>query len=117
MKRIHLALFLLGACASAETGTPDASPDATPPPDACVELAETCNGLDDDCDQNVDEDFTDLGTDCTVGIGECTAPGHMACDPGGATTICDATSGTPDGELCNDLDDDCDTMVDEGLNV
>ena len=47
---------------------------------------ETCNGLDDDCDEVVDE---------------------------GASNACGACGPLPD-EVCNDVDDDCDGLVDEG---
>ncbi len=33
---------------------------------------------------------------------------------GGEPTICDATPGAPGNEVCNELDDDCDGLVDEG---
>jgi hypothetical protein len=119
MKRLPVVLMLiLGACASADTGALDGPP---PPPDAaaldaCVPASEVCNGLDDDCDSSIDEEIADLGAECMVGQGTCTAAGHYVCDDVGGV-VCDATSGTPAGELCNGLDDDCDLGVDEGLGV
>jgi hypothetical protein len=77
--------------------------------------AERCNGVDDDCDGHVDEDFT-LGSPCTSGLGPCTRQGQLACAPDG-TTACDAIPGPPSRELCNGVDDDCDGQVDNGLGL
>ena len=39
---------------------------------------ETCDGIDNDCDRETDEDFPDLGNDCfSEGQGECQAPGFL----------------------------------------
>jgi hypothetical protein len=75
--------------------------------------SELCDGLDNDCDGEMDEDFTDLGTGCSVGVGECTAAGVKVCTGDGAGTECSATPGTPTAELCDGLDNDCDGSVDE----
>ncbi|RMH40293.1 MAG: hypothetical protein D6689_14195, partial [Deltaproteobacteria bacterium] len=76
--------------------------------------AELCNGLDDDCDGAIDEDFPDLGTACDNGMtGVCRFTGTTVCAPGGAGTECDAPPGSPGTEVCNGLDDDCDGEVDE----
>jgi hypothetical protein len=74
---------------------------------------ETCNNLDDNCDGNIDESLT-RSTSCglgacssNVGIETCTAGtwGDNTCDPfAGATT-----------ETCNNVDDDCDGTVDNGV--
>jgi hypothetical protein len=77
--------------------------------------AETCNGIDDDCDGATDEDFADLGDSCTAGIGACEAPGSMVCTEDGSGTECDATPGTPTDEVCNFKDDNCDGQTDEGF--
>ena len=80
------------------------------------DAAEYCDGLDNDCDNDTDEDFaTELGQPCTVGQGECVAHGHRVCAPDGRGTICDASPGAPTDELCNLLDDNCDGAVDEGV--
>jgi hypothetical protein len=76
---------------------------------------EYCDGRDNDCDPAIDEDFPDLGEACTVGLGACARAGVRICAGGDAGTVCDATPGAPAAEICNDLDDDCDGTVDEGL--
>jgi len=71
--------------------------------------AETCNGIDDDCDTRTDES---LGTSmCGVGAclrtqANCVAGAPVACTPG-----------MPAGESCNGMDDDCDMMTDEALGT
>jgi cysteine-rich repeat protein len=76
---------------------------------ACTPPAEICNGADDDCDTTCDEGFgccagavTPCATGCSsVGTRTCSA----ACTPG----ACVAPT-----ETCNGLDDDCDTVCDNG---
>ena len=75
--------------------------------------SEACNEVDDDCDGETDEDFSDLGDGCTVGTGACEASGTMVCAADGSGTECDATEGSPSSEACNGIDDDCDGETDE----
>ena len=64
--------------------------------------AETCNGLDDDCDATTDEGFS-VGEACTSGSGSCAGSGTIVCDPGGAGSHCGANP-QPDGTACDDGD-------------
>ncbi|MCA9538025.1 MAG: hypothetical protein KC620_04020 [Myxococcales bacterium] len=76
--------------------------------------AEACNGLDDDCDGNIDEDFG-VGGPCTEGVGVCLRPGNIICGFGDIA-ICDARAGVPERtDTCNGLDDDCDGNIDENI--
>ncbi len=65
---------------------------------------DVCNGLDDDCDNQVDEDFqsTQCSTNCGIGMTKCTN-GQITCDAQAAGS--DTT--------CNNIDDDCDGSIDE----
>ena len=69
---------------------------------------EVCDGVDNNCDNRVDEPFEDLGFPCQVGVGACSAAGTTVCAAGGQATVCDAVPGQPGPELCNGVDDDCD---------
>jgi hypothetical protein len=73
---------------------------------------EICNGIDDDCNGQVDEGLS--GGWCSTGYGACAATGQMVCS-GGAWT-CNAVGQTPTAETCNGIDDNCDGQVDEGLS-
>jgi hypothetical protein len=78
--------------------------------------SESCNGIDDDCDQAVDEDFPQLGSACDNGkLGVCKKSGVYVCSADGSGVECDAPDATGTTEECNNADDDCDGEVDEGL--
>jgi hypothetical protein len=78
---------------------------------AVYAAAETCNNIDDDCDGQVDEGLTDGG--CTAGTGACVRSGTRVCSTG--MYVCNAVAGSASAEVCNNIDDDCDGQVDEGL--
>ena len=89
-----------------------------------VAAIEICNTIDDDCDTQIDEGvqntyYADTDGDGYGGFEEnaaCTAPvGYVItntdCNNSNASVYPGAT------EICNNIDDDCDTQIDEGLSV
>lgn len=73
--------------------------------------AETCNGIDDDCDGAIDDGNPEGGA-CVNGVGACARTGVRICS-GGVLRACDATAGSPTAEICNGgIDDDCDGAAD-----
>ena len=72
-----------------------------------------CDGDDDDCDGQVDEDHVVEATSC--GLGACAAPGQLICEAGSTRDTCEP--GTASDEICNSVDDDCDDETDEGALI
>lgn len=94
-------------------------------PDAAVPepTEEICNGIDDDCDGDIDEDFITIdglkvGDACANGVGACAQPGIVVCSGDGAAAACDAVPLAGSTEICNTIDDDCNGTPDDvtGLN-
>ena len=70
-----------------------------------------CDGVDDDCDGRVDDDFEEQFTTC--GVGACTATGRLTCAGGAEHDDCQANAPAANDALCNGIDDDCDGRIDE----
>ncbi len=112
----------------------DGDADGWPSDDDCndgdplvhPEAPERCNGIDDNCDEDVDNDVVDLSyypdTDGD-GFGDPAGTPSLSCNepPIGHVldaTDCDDANGAvfPGAvELCNEADDDCDLLVDDGI--
>lgn len=68
---------------------------------------EACDGLDNDCDGQVDNDARGSFKPCDTACGK----GYTACRD--AAMVC--VSRTPIAEVCDGLDNDCDGFIDEAL--
>ncbi|MGV8169133.1 MAG: thrombospondin type 3 repeat-containing protein [Candidatus Nanoarchaeia archaeon] len=102
----------VGACAS--TGTTscvagvevDSCTAGTPAPND-----ESCNNLDDNCNGLTDEEYISLNTSCGTGL--CASAGVTTCTAGVVGDTCTAGTPAPNDESCNNLDDDCNGLIDE----
>ncbi len=83
--------------------------------DAAQPNEESCNGVDDDCDGETDEDFEGLDEPCSSGVGLCNRAGVTACSEDGTEVVCNARPGEAREEVCNGLDDNCDGVADEAF--
>ncbi|MBI5739467.1 MAG: hypothetical protein HZA16_02000 [Nitrospirae bacterium] len=93
------------------TDCDDSDPSVNP------EAAEiVCDYRDNNCDGLSDEGFP-VGQGCYTGTGACQASGTFIC-MGAYELECDAVPGNPSPEICNNLDDDCNGQIDDGvLNI
>lgn len=89
--------------------------DDPPSNDEAYPDVERCDGIDNDGDDAIDENWPSLGEPCGdgAGVGVCVA-GVYACAPHGRGLVCDGAV-LPSVELCDGRDNDCDGVIDEGV--
>jgi len=82
-------------------------------------VPELCDGVDNNINGEIDETFPENGDACfSTGIGICKTEGVLICNNSGDGTVCSASEGTPETEICEDgLDNDCDGLTDEAEDV
>jgi Notch-like protein len=103
-----------GECARTGTNVCNASGSAV----VCNATAGTpapndtsCNGLDDDCSGQVDEDYPNQSISC--GTGPCQRSGTRSCSGGKVVESCTPGTAAANDASCNGVDDDCNGQVDE----
>jgi hypothetical protein len=98
-----------GACAGSQRCNANSGWAAC---DAQTPATETCNGQDDDCDNEIDEGDPGGGGGCVTGLQGICAAGRLTCTPEGL--ICQPRMAPLPNEICgNQQDDDCDGQRDE----
>ena len=73
--------------------------------------AESCDGLDNDCDAAVDEGNPGGGAVCNTGLAGVCGPGTTQCQAGALSCVQNVASST---EVCDALDNNCNGTADEG---
>jgi hypothetical protein len=83
----------------------------------CVSVPETCNNQDDDCDGVIDDGFNLLTDPNNCGICGRACGAGKSCISGKCTWNLPQSQCTPTPEICDNIDNDCDGVVDNGFNL
>ncbi len=84
---------------------------------------EICDGIDNDCDAQIDEELAVPTELCSTGLGSCEAFGsrYKIClgDAGWSSWFspCDAVPSLPTAEACDGQDNDCNNFIDDNLTA
>jgi hypothetical protein len=109
----------VGAVATCEATGWDCNygPNVSLDANGAIEPESQCDGIDNDCDGDIDEPFALLGLACDDGEnGTCRDTGVYVCNPSGTGVECSADDNdTGVGvETCDGTDEDCDGVIDDG---
>ncbi len=128
MRVLFVSVLALGSACRLDNALQSKAPDENPAGEdsatpGCEPETEVCDGVDNDCDGDIDEglDQTWYADTDGDGFGDPEAPTQACAQPDDHVpddTDCDdADSSVHPGaaERCNEADDDCDTEVDEDL--
>ncbi|MDC3956001.1 MopE-related protein [Polyangium jinanense] len=101
------AEFDLGSGGGGGTGGGTGATGGGPP----VCTVELCNGVDDDCDGQIDEDSQNAGADCITDLPGICKDGTVVCTGGALACASDVA---PQPEICgNGIDEDCNGIIDD----
>ncbi|MCX6748050.1 MAG: MopE-related protein, partial [Candidatus Pacearchaeota archaeon] len=78
----------------------------------CISTEEVCEGLDNNCNGEIDEGYVETETSC--GVGECARTGLLQCISGEEVDSC--VEGDSETEVCDGLDNNCNGVIDENPN-
>jgi len=105
---------MAGICASGTNVCDESGGSIICQPDQTA-VAETCNNLDDNCNDVVDDNVPGTGGSCATGLPGVCSTGTLTCNGAIASIQCVQDQQAAPAEICgNMLDDDCNGQADDG---